>query len=117
MAERTDGQDTEKHGWTAVSRSQAKIMATLGNLRLAEFVPEDIKLPDSDMAKKTYEYAKKELPTHTFNHSMRVYYYGTYAPSFLHPRCSTTYKCPEVPRIKSSGGMNATHPPSLEMHH
>ena len=36
-----------------------------------------IKLPGSPLVKAVHEYVKKELPIETFNHSMRVYYYGT----------------------------------------
>lgn len=37
----------------------------------------DITLPDTSIIKAAMEYAKAELPTQTFNHSMRVFYYGT----------------------------------------
>lgn len=36
----------------------------------------DTPLPDTPLTKVSMEYAKAELPAHTFNHSMRVYYYG-----------------------------------------
>lgn len=56
----------------------------------------DVSLPDSPLAKAVHEYAKKELVPETFNHSMRVYYYGMYAyPSTtltshqIHPPIST----------------------------
>lgn len=69
------------NGWTAVARSQAKIVEELkskrgGNLKPASIRVEDVNVPDSDVAKKVHEYAKRELPTKTFNHSMRVWYYG-----------------------------------------
>jgi hypothetical protein len=35
-------------------------------------------LPDTLVVKAAMEYVKKELPEHTFNHSMRVFYYGEY---------------------------------------
>ena len=37
---------------------------------------QDIILPDTALAKSIMEYARRELPEQTFNHSMRVYYYG-----------------------------------------
>ena len=36
-----------------------------------------IPLPVSSLASAVLAYAKKELPEKVFNHSMRVYYYGT----------------------------------------
>lgn len=36
----------------------------------------DVKLPDTPLVKAAIEHVKKELPEHTFNHSMRVFYYG-----------------------------------------
>jgi hypothetical protein len=79
MADNSKEQELAAHGWTAVPRSQSKIIADLEDPKPANIVVEDIQVPDSDVARKTYEYAKKELPEKTFNHSMRVYYYGTYA--------------------------------------
>jgi cyanamide hydratase len=76
----SDGQKNQElagNGWTAVPRSQAKVLGQLENgFEPANIKVDDIKVPDSDVAKKTYEYAKRELPGKTFNHSMRVYYYG-----------------------------------------
>jgi cyanamide hydratase len=80
MSDGTKNQELSAHGWTAVPRSQAKLIADLENPQPANIVVDDVKLPDSEVARKTYEYAKKELPEKTFNHSMRVYYYGTYQP-------------------------------------
>ena len=36
----------------------------------------DIKLPESSLVDNVQAYAKKNLSTETYNHSMRVYYYG-----------------------------------------
>lgn len=36
----------------------------------------NVPLPDTPVVKAAMQYAKKELPVHTFNHSMRVFYYG-----------------------------------------
>ena len=38
----------------------------------------DIEMPDSTLAKEVMAYAEKELGIETFNHSMRVFYYGEY---------------------------------------
>jgi cyanamide hydratase len=47
----------------------------------------DIQLPDTPLARKVIEYAKSELQEQTFNHSMRVFYYGSrpiYPPAPIH---------------------------------
>jgi cyanamide hydratase len=36
----------------------------------------DIPLPNTPLVNAVMKYAKKESPVHTFNHSMRVFYYG-----------------------------------------
>lgn len=48
---------------------------------------ENTPLPDTSIVKSAMEYAKAELPAHTFNHSMRVFYYGmtSYNPASLTP--------------------------------
>lgn len=76
MADSVKNQESAAHGWTAVPRSQSKIIAELEDPKPANIHVDDIQVPDSEVARKTYEYAKRELPEKTFNHSMRVYYYG-----------------------------------------
>jgi cyanamide hydratase len=69
----------EKFGWTAVpvdlktllSQSQASSSPA------KPITVSSVRLPDSALAKAVHEYAQKELPVETFNHSMRVFYYGT----------------------------------------
>lgn len=73
MSASINKQELAVHGWVAVPRPQAKVIAELNNPKPAKFVVDDIKLPESSVAKETYAYAKKELSTETFNHSMRVY--------------------------------------------
>lgn len=63
-------------GWTAVPRAQSKILSHVDTNAPAKFSVNDIQVPKSDVVNKAYEYAKHELPEQTFNHSMRVYYYG-----------------------------------------
>lgn len=42
----------------------------------------DIKFPSDDpIVVKVQAYAKQKLPAETYNHSMRVYYYGKYTPN------------------------------------
>ncbi|KAF2739007.1 cyanamide hydratase [Polyplosphaeria fusca] len=76
MSDGMRNQDLSAHGWTAVPRSQSRFLADVDKNRPAKFSVDDIELPDSDVVRKTHAYAKKELPERTFNHSMRVYYYG-----------------------------------------
>jgi len=76
-------------GWTAVPRAQSKVLSNVDANAPAKFVVDDIKLPDSEVVKKTYEYAKEKLPEQTFNHSMRVYYYGMWT-SLLSSRPMTS---------------------------
>ncbi|KAI4247155.1 MAG: hypothetical protein LQ352_006206 [Teloschistes flavicans] len=66
------------YGWEAKPRDPSVVLSGKKNIRDPE--PQTIastKLPDTPLAKSVLEYAKKELSTETFNHSMRVYYYGT----------------------------------------
>ncbi|KAL2049676.1 hypothetical protein ABVK25_010017 [Lepraria finkii] len=65
------------HGWTAQPRDVSILLSGKKNIKSPEPVKvEFIPMPDSQLAKEVMEYAKKELREETFNHSMRVYYYG-----------------------------------------
>lgn len=69
--------DVTKYGWTAVPRNVEKLLKGRKNIKDPDPVlVKDIKLPDSQLAKTIQQYAKEKLPEETFNHSMRVYYYG-----------------------------------------
>jgi len=87
----------ETYGWTAVPRKvetllrQSQISGPAKPMSVSS-----VKLPDSPLVKAVHEYAKKELPIETFNHSMRVFYYGqailTHAfPSWSSPSLNETY--------------------------
>ena len=66
------------YGWTALPRDPSVILHGKENVKDPQPVKvADVQLPDTDLAKKVLEYARKELREETFNHSMRVYYYGT----------------------------------------
>lgn len=67
----------ELHGLTAVPRSLDKLIAdqTSGAASTPLSVNE-IGIPKSPLAASVRAYAKQNLPAKTFNHSMRVYYYG-----------------------------------------
>jgi cyanamide hydratase len=66
-----------EYGWAAVSCDPKQ----WGGLKKYNNIPKplsitDITIPDTPLAKSIMNYAKKELPEPTFNHSMRVFYYG-----------------------------------------
>lgn len=72
---RTD--DIKAYGLTAYPRSTASLLSSRVEPKEPhELGVDDIPLPDSALVGKVLEYAKKELPVETFNHSMRVFYYG-----------------------------------------
>lgn len=71
----------EKHGWTAVPRSLEKLLAERHEKREPwPLKVEDISLPDGELVGKVMEYARSHLPAQTFNHSMRVFFYGMLVP-------------------------------------
>ncbi|RFU30003.1 hypothetical protein B7463_g6338, partial [Scytalidium lignicola] len=88
----------ERYGWTAVPR---KVDTLLSQSQTAPkpskpISASTIELPSSKIAKAVHQYAKDKLPVETFNHSMRVYYYGqailTHAfPSWSTPSFNETY--------------------------
>ncbi|THW56914.1 hypothetical protein D6D20_08362 [Aureobasidium pullulans] len=65
-----------EYGWTSLPCDPAKWG---GNKKYnKEPVPQlcsSISLPDTALVKAAMEHVKQELPEHTFNHSMRVFYY------------------------------------------
>jgi len=65
------------YGFTAIPRSQSKILAHAGSNKPAKALAEEITVPSTDLAKKVHAYAKEHLSEQTFNHSMRVFYYGS----------------------------------------
>jgi len=67
----------EQFGFTAVPRSLDKLIATQSTKSTSKTVAvDDIGFPDTPLAASIHAYAKENLPRQTYNHSMRVYYYG-----------------------------------------
>ena len=66
------------YGWAAKPRDPAVFLEGRTNFQdpVLQTV-ESIKLPGTPIAKAVLDYARKELNTETFNHSMRVFYYGS----------------------------------------
>ncbi|KAF2473850.1 cyanamide hydratase [Lindgomyces ingoldianus] len=77
MPDNIKSEELASHGWMSVPRSQLKTLAHATRNSPAKVSVDDITLPNSSLVKQTLEFAKKELPKQTFNHSMRVYYYGS----------------------------------------
>ncbi|KAL8919481.1 MAG: hypothetical protein Q9208_006766 [Pyrenodesmia sp. 3 TL-2023] len=66
-----------KYGWAAQPRDVSVLLEGKKNNKDPKPVDvSSVQLPDTALAKSVLEYARKELSTETFNHSMRVYYYG-----------------------------------------
>jgi cyanamide hydratase len=70
------------YGWTAMPRKVETLLSTRTDIKPpAPVSVNDVTLPGSPLVKAVHEYAKKELAPETFNHSMRVYYYGMHLTS------------------------------------
>lgn len=74
--------DVAKNGWNACPLNPAKILK--GKPFLTQPGPlsvSDIEFPSNDpVVAKTQRYVQDRLPEQTYNHSMRVYYFGMHAP-------------------------------------
>jgi len=82
----------ETYGWTAVPRKFETLLSQSNAESAGPAKPlsvASIPLPDSPLAQAVHEYAKKELAIETFNHSMRVFYYGQAILSHAFPTWST----------------------------
>ncbi|KAH8808395.1 hypothetical protein F5884DRAFT_369000 [Xylogone sp. PMI_703] len=81
----------EKYGWTAVPRKVETLLSQSQNASdPARAIPvSTIELPTSQLTKSVWQYVKDRLPVETFNHSMRVYYYGQAILAHAYPSWST----------------------------
>lgn len=67
----------EEYGFSALPRDPSVILGGRKNHTEPQPISiDDVRVPDSPLAKKVHDYVKQELRTETYNHSMRVYYYG-----------------------------------------
>ena len=66
----------DANGWTPVPRSMAQLLEHIKPEDTKPYAVGDIALPSSTVARQAMEHARQHLPTPTFNHSMRVFYYG-----------------------------------------
>jgi cyanamide hydratase len=76
--------DIAKHGWTAVPVDAAEIFGDRPYQHKPPAISADeIPFPvDDQIVAKVQAYAKEHLSEPTYNHSMRVYYFGN-DPMFL----------------------------------
>jgi len=78
----TEDRNVTFYGFTAVPRDPDVLFkghptASGPNPKQDPFTVKDIPLPDSAIVKEVREFVRKELNEQTFNHSHRVYIYGT----------------------------------------
>jgi len=76
----TPNPSISKYGWTAVPRSFTTLLSesqtALPSTPAPAYTISSLPFPSSHLVTSIRAYASKELPIETFNHSMRVYYYG-----------------------------------------
>lgn len=77
---------SEDYGWQATPLSHAKLLRGVTATAKPTTVDE-VQLPESELAAAVHDYARRELPRRTYNHSMRVYYYGCAIARQLLPAC------------------------------
>ena len=67
----------QEHGWTAVPRSLQKLVTSRKNPKPSTpMTVDEISVPEGELVQHVLNYAKDNLPPETFNHSMRVFYFG-----------------------------------------
>jgi len=93
--------EISEYGWTAVPRDIEKLLKGRKNIRDPKPIRvSDIEVPATSLAREIQQYAKTNLPEETYNHSMRVYFYGK-----LPIDSSTTLQVTMTPRrlVERSG--------------
>lgn len=75
------------HGWTAVPVDAAAVLQGKPYLNPpTPLLAKDIPFPSSDpLVSRVQKYAKEQLPPQTYNHSMRVFYWGISPPPYVPP--------------------------------
>lgn len=73
--------DVTSNGWTAVSRAAPSLFSGKAFLHPPKPLSlADLQFPSNDpVVAKAQQYAKSRMDEQTFNHSMRVYYFGNYS--------------------------------------
>jgi len=67
----------DKFGFVAVPRDPEKLLKG-HNKESPHVTIEQIPIPESEVVKAVEEYVQKELSPETYNHSVRVFFYGNY---------------------------------------
>jgi cyanamide hydratase len=72
--------EVQLNGWHAVPLDPSKMFDNRPfNHEPRAHAADVVQFPTHDsVVKYVYDYAKQQLPWQTFNHSMRVYYYGRF---------------------------------------
>lgn len=89
-------------GWAAVPRSHSRALCEVNKNNHANLDLDRVKVPDTHVAKRVLEYAESTLPERTFNHSMRVWYYGMGLSHLILALCTvlcdlyTSYETDEI---------------------
>ncbi|KAH8598980.1 urea hydro-lyase cyanamide [Bisporella sp. PMI_857] len=80
----------EKYGWIAVPRDVSILLSKSANNGSADPIQvSSITVPSTPLSDAVHQYAQSRLPVETFNHSMRVYYYGVAILSHAFPTWSS----------------------------
>jgi len=65
------------HGWTSVPRDPKVLLSGKEYLHESKsLLVEDITFPSDKLVLEVQKYAQQRLTPQTYNHSMRVYYFG-----------------------------------------
>ncbi|EUC39599.1 hypothetical protein COCMIDRAFT_31263 [Bipolaris oryzae ATCC 44560] len=72
------GKTFEFYGWTLVPHDTSLLLQDVSQWDPAVDDVTDVQIPQTELANKVHDYAKKRLSEDVYNHSMRVYFYETY---------------------------------------
>lgn len=75
-------QDIEEYGWTAVPRGRSNVPSEQDAHTKAVHMDFEEMWPKSKVVLEAQDYAKEVLPKRTYEHSMRVYYFGMCSARF-----------------------------------
>lgn len=75
-----------EYGWTSLSCDPAQWGENKSyNKEPVTQLCNEVEMPATPLVTAAMEHVKRELPEHTFNHSMRVFYYGKITPFMEYP--------------------------------
>ena len=101
----------KEHGFTAVARDTKTLISGNINHISRPIKIEDIPFPKTELIKKVQDYAKSKLGKETYNHSMRVYYYGNWIGTYGEiPKDSISIQAEQLQSNNSHTGMSPTRP-------